>query len=102
MQFADALGLSLDSMKHFSEAEEPQVQPAVLSRLRSFPAPTEDLEYLPGLPAVAAGTAPRHPATPSTRRLPCCGLFELPKPSDCGSSACSWNARTARRPGAQR
>ncbi|KAJ8794336.1 hypothetical protein J1605_003293 [Eschrichtius robustus] len=56
VQFADALGLSLDSMKHFSEAEEPQVQPAVLSRLRSFPARTEDLEYLPGLLAAAAGT----------------------------------------------
>uniref|UniRef100_A0A8C0I0S0 Uncharacterized protein n=1 Tax=Balaenoptera musculus TaxID=9771 RepID=A0A8C0I0S0_BALMU len=74
VQFADALGLSLDSMKHFSEAEEPQVQPAVLSRLRSFPARTEDLEYLPGLLAAAAGTAPPHPTTPSTCRLPCCGL----------------------------
>uniref|UniRef100_A0A452F3B2 Protein phosphatase 1 regulatory subunit 3G n=1 Tax=Capra hircus TaxID=9925 RepID=A0A452F3B2_CAPHI len=47
VQFADALGLSLARVKHFSEAEEPQVPPAVLSRLRSFPARAEDLEGLP-------------------------------------------------------
>uniref|UniRef100_A0A8C8XWI0 Protein phosphatase 1 regulatory subunit 3G n=1 Tax=Panthera leo TaxID=9689 RepID=A0A8C8XWI0_PANLE len=49
VQFADALGLSLASVKHFSEAEEPQVPPAVLSRLRSFPMRAQDLEQLPGL-----------------------------------------------------
>lgn len=47
VQFADALGLSLARVKHFSEAEEPQVPPAVLSRLRSFPARAEDMEGLP-------------------------------------------------------
>ena len=58
VQFADALGLSLARVKHFSEAEEPQVPPAVLSRLRSFPARAEDLEGLPSLLAavVAAPT----------------------------------------------
>lgn len=33
VQFADSLGLRLASVKHFSAAEEPQVPPAVLSRL---------------------------------------------------------------------
>uniref|UniRef100_A0A8C8VHK7 Protein phosphatase 1 regulatory subunit 3G n=1 Tax=Pelusios castaneus TaxID=367368 RepID=A0A8C8VHK7_9SAUR len=34
VQFADSLGLCLASVKHFSAAEEPQVPPAVLSRLQ--------------------------------------------------------------------
>ncbi|NXJ65760.1 PP13G phosphatase, partial [Rostratula benghalensis] len=37
VQFADSLGLSLASVKHFSDAEEPQVPPAALSRLQSPP-----------------------------------------------------------------
>ncbi|XP_034618147.1 protein phosphatase 1 regulatory subunit 3G [Trachemys scripta elegans] len=37
VQFADALGLNLASVKHFSAAEDPQVPPAVLSRLRRLP-----------------------------------------------------------------
>lgn len=76
VQFADALGLSLASVKHFSETEEPQVPPAVLSRFRSFPARAEDLEQLPSLLAAAAAAAPL-PAPPS-RLQP---LFELPEPS---------------------
>ncbi|XP_032036977.1 protein phosphatase 1 regulatory subunit 3G [Aythya fuligula] len=35
VQFADSLGLSLASVKHFSDAEEPRVPPAALSRLQS-------------------------------------------------------------------
>lgn len=73
VQFADALGLSLASIKHFSEAEEPRVPPAVLSRLRSFPMSAEDLQQLPGL--LAAASAPL--ATPPPRLRP---LFELPGP----------------------
>ncbi|TFK09170.1 Protein phosphatase 1 regulatory subunit 3G [Platysternon megacephalum] len=37
VQFADALGLNLASVKHFSAAEEPQVPAAVLSRLQRLP-----------------------------------------------------------------
>ncbi|KAG6926149.1 protein phosphatase 1 regulatory subunit 3G [Chelydra serpentina] len=37
VQFADSLGLNLASVKHFSAAEDPQVPPAVLSRLRRLP-----------------------------------------------------------------
>ncbi|XP_066197229.1 protein phosphatase 1 regulatory subunit 3G [Sylvia atricapilla] len=37
VQFADSLGLSLASVKHFSDAEEPQVPPAALSHLQSPP-----------------------------------------------------------------
>ncbi|XP_058934012.1 protein phosphatase 1 regulatory subunit 3G [Kogia breviceps] len=70
VQFADALGLSLASVKHFSEAEEPQVPPAVLSGLRSLPARAEDLERLPGLLA-----APLRAPPPRLRPL-----FELPGP----------------------
>ncbi|KAJ7338500.1 hypothetical protein JRQ81_012402 [Phrynocephalus forsythii] len=44
VQFADSLGLCLASVKHFSAAEEPQVPPAVLSRLQSFPMRHKDLE----------------------------------------------------------
>uniref|UniRef100_A0A8C3WCR2 Protein phosphatase 1 regulatory subunit 3G n=1 Tax=Catagonus wagneri TaxID=51154 RepID=A0A8C3WCR2_9CETA len=76
VQFADALGLSLASVKHFSETEEPQVPPAVLSRFRSFPARAENLEQLPGLLAAAAAAAP--PPAPPPRLQP---LFELPEPS---------------------
>ncbi|XP_046495944.1 protein phosphatase 1 regulatory subunit 3G [Equus asinus] len=72
VQFADALGLSLASVKHFSEAEEPQVPPAVLSRLRSFPMRSEDLEQLPGLLAAAAPLS-----APPPRLRP---LFQLPGP----------------------
>ncbi|XP_075601095.1 protein phosphatase 1 regulatory subunit 3G [Balearica regulorum gibbericeps] len=42
VQFADSLGLSLASVKHFSDAEEPQVPPAALSRLQSPPAEERD------------------------------------------------------------
>ncbi|KAJ8790594.1 hypothetical protein J1605_004567 [Eschrichtius robustus] len=77
VQFADALGLSLASVKHFSEAEEPQVPPAVLSRLRSLPARAEDLEQLPGLLAAAAAAAAPLRAPPPRLRP----LFELPGPS---------------------
>lgn len=73
VQFADALGLSLASIKHFSEAEEPQVPPAVLSRLRSFPMSAEDLQQLPGL--LAAAAAPLSAPPPRLRPL-----FELPGP----------------------
>ncbi|XP_064299614.1 protein phosphatase 1 regulatory subunit 3G [Phalacrocorax carbo] len=54
VQFADSLGLSLASVKHFSDAEEPQVPPAALSRLQSPPAE----ERVPGPP----GGDPRPPA----------------------------------------
>ncbi|XP_069419013.1 protein phosphatase 1 regulatory subunit 3G [Ovis canadensis] len=73
VQFADALGLSLARVKHFSEAEEPQVPPAVLSRLRSFPARAEDLEGLPGLLAAVVAAGPRAPPPPRLQPL-----FELP------------------------
>ncbi|XP_045697577.1 protein phosphatase 1 regulatory subunit 3G [Phyllostomus hastatus] len=73
VQFADALGLNLASIKHFSEAEEPQVPPAVLSRLRSFPMSAEDLQQLPGL--LNAAAAPL--SAPPARLRP---LFELPGP----------------------
>ncbi|XP_029446187.1 protein phosphatase 1 regulatory subunit 3G [Rhinatrema bivittatum] len=46
VQFADALGLSLASVRHFSASEEPRVPAAVLSRLRSFPACQRDLDEL--------------------------------------------------------
>ncbi|XP_055119658.1 protein phosphatase 1 regulatory subunit 3G [Symphalangus syndactylus] len=76
VQFADTLGLSLASVKHFSEAEEPQVPPAVLSRLRSFPMRAEDLEQLGGLLAAAAVAAPL--SAPPSRLRP---LFQLPGPN---------------------
>ncbi|XP_026984076.1 protein phosphatase 1 regulatory subunit 3G [Sagmatias obliquidens] len=77
VQFADALGLSLASVKHFSVAEEPQVPPAVLSRLRSLPARAENLEQLPGLlAAAAAAAAPLREQPPRLQPL-----FELPGPS---------------------
>lgn len=78
VQFADALGLSLASVKHFSAAEEPQVPPAVLSRLRSFPGSADDLQQLPGLrAAAAAAAAPRAAQAPALGLRP---LFELPGP----------------------
>ncbi|XP_047415703.1 protein phosphatase 1 regulatory subunit 3G [Sciurus carolinensis] len=73
VQFADSLGLNLASVKHFSEAEEPQVPPAVLSRLRSFPMRTEDLEQLGGLLAVTR--SPSSLPAPPPRLRP---LFQLP------------------------
>ncbi|XP_036993737.2 protein phosphatase 1 regulatory subunit 3G [Artibeus jamaicensis] len=73
VQFADALGLSLASIKHFNEAEEPQVPPAVLSRLRSFPMSADDLQQFPSL--LAAAAAPL--SAPPTRLRP---VFELPGP----------------------
>ncbi|XP_017370132.1 protein phosphatase 1 regulatory subunit 3G [Cebus imitator] len=76
VQFADTLGLSLASVKHFSEAEEPQVPPAVLSRLRSFPMRAEDLEQLGDLLAAAAVAAPL--SAPPSRLRP---LFQLPGPN---------------------
>ncbi|XP_061851223.1 protein phosphatase 1 regulatory subunit 3G [Colius striatus] len=42
VQFADSLGLSLASVKHFSEAEEPLVPPAALSRLQRPPGEERD------------------------------------------------------------
>ncbi|KAM4834617.1 protein phosphatase 1 regulatory subunit 3G [Thomomys bottae] len=76
VQFADSLGLSLASVKHFSEAEEPQVPPAVLRRLRSFPASPQDLEQLGGLWAAAKPPA-RLRALPFRLRP----LFQFPEPS---------------------
>ncbi|XP_066228335.1 protein phosphatase 1 regulatory subunit 3G [Saccopteryx leptura] len=73
VQFADALGLSLASIKHFSEAEEPQVPSAVLSRLRSFPMSAGDLQQLPSL--LAAASAPLAAPPPQLRPV-----FELPGP----------------------
>uniref|UniRef100_G3TYS3 Protein phosphatase 1 regulatory subunit 3G n=1 Tax=Loxodonta africana TaxID=9785 RepID=G3TYS3_LOXAF len=67
VQFADALGLSLASAKHFSE-EEPQAPPAALARLRSFPMCAEDLQQLEDLP----------PSAPAPPRLQ--PLFQLPEP----------------------
>ncbi|XP_004387609.1 protein phosphatase 1 regulatory subunit 3G [Trichechus manatus latirostris] len=81
VQFADALGLSLASVKHFSEAEEPQVPPAALARLRSFPMCPKDLQQLESLLAAAAAAAiktaspPSAPAPPRLRPL-----FQLPDP----------------------
>lgn len=74
VQFADSLGLSLASVKHFSEAEEPQVPPAVLSRLHSFPLRAEDLQQLGGLLAVA--TMPEPLLVPRARLRP---HFQLPE-----------------------
>lgn len=43
VKFADALGLNLASVKHFSALEEPQIPSKVLSRHRSFPPPQDFL-----------------------------------------------------------
>ncbi|XP_077209222.1 protein phosphatase 1 regulatory subunit 3G [Paroedura picta] len=66
VQFADALGLCLASVKHFSAAEEPQVPPAVLSRLQSFPMRRRDLEEFSAALAGLGGCA----APPFARPLP--------------------------------
>ncbi|KAL1784500.1 phosphatase 1 regulatory subunit 3G [Sigmodon hispidus] len=73
VQFADSLGLSLASVKHFSEAEEPQVPPAVLSRHRSFPLSAEDLKQVGGLLSVAK--VPAFLRVPRAQLQP---LFQLP------------------------
>ncbi|XP_068959651.1 protein phosphatase 1 regulatory subunit 3G [Petaurus breviceps papuanus] len=84
VQFADSLGLSLASVKHFSAAEEPQVPPAVLSRLKSFPMRERDLEQIGDLLAAAfspllpeGSGCPPAPAPPLPRLQP---LFQLPGP----------------------
>ncbi|KAM6184904.1 protein phosphatase 1 regulatory subunit 3G [Rhynchocyon petersi] len=79
VQFADSLGLSLANVKHFSQAEEPQVPPAALARLRSFPMCAGDLQQFEGLLAAAAAktTKPRSAPTPPRLRP----LFQLPGPS---------------------
>ncbi|XP_023567895.1 protein phosphatase 1 regulatory subunit 3G [Octodon degus] len=76
VQFADSLGLSLASVKHFSEAEEPRVPPAVLSRLYSFPMRAEDLEQLGELWAQSSVHAPLPAPRPRLRPL-----FQLPEQS---------------------
>uniref|UniRef100_A0A3Q1F5Q6 Protein phosphatase 1 regulatory subunit 3G n=1 Tax=Acanthochromis polyacanthus TaxID=80966 RepID=A0A3Q1F5Q6_9TELE len=43
VKFADSMGLTLESVKHFSALEEPQIPSKVLSRHRSFPPPQHDL-----------------------------------------------------------
>ncbi|XP_031445293.1 protein phosphatase 1 regulatory subunit 3G [Phasianus colchicus] len=63
VQFADSLGLSLASVKHFSDAEEPRVPPAALRRPHSPPAEPRD----PPEPGAAPGP-PRQP--PSLRLEP--------------------------------
>ncbi|KAK7803784.1 hypothetical protein U0070_009690 [Myodes glareolus] len=74
VQFADSLGLSLASVKHFSEAEDPQVPPAVLSRLRSFPLSAEDLKQVGGFLAAAKVSASLW--VPRAQLRP---LFQLPE-----------------------
>ncbi|KAM6454719.1 protein phosphatase 1 regulatory subunit 3G [Liasis olivaceus] len=68
VQFADSLGLCLASVKHYSAAEEPQVPPAVLSRLQSFPMRQRDFEEfaaaLAGLGGCAAAAAAAFPRPP--------------------------------------
>ncbi|XP_051826700.1 protein phosphatase 1 regulatory subunit 3G [Antechinus flavipes] len=92
VQFADSLGLSLASVKHFSAAEEPQVPPAVLSRLKSFPMRERDLEQIGDLLAVAFS-----PLLPPGSRPPTAGapapalprlqpLFQLPRPGGAAAS----------------
>ncbi|XP_044311289.1 protein phosphatase 1 regulatory subunit 3G [Varanus komodoensis] len=65
VQFADSLGLCLASVKHFSAAEEPQVPPAVLSRLQSFPMRQKDFEEFSAALAELGGCA-----APSFARSP--------------------------------
>uniref|UniRef100_A0A8C3PM86 Protein phosphatase 1 regulatory subunit 3G n=1 Tax=Calidris pygmaea TaxID=425635 RepID=A0A8C3PM86_9CHAR len=59
VQFADSLGLSLASVKHFSDAEEPQVPPAALSRLQS---PPGEERHPPPPPPPPPGPEPPPPA----------------------------------------
>ncbi|XP_048363401.1 protein phosphatase 1 regulatory subunit 3G [Sphaerodactylus townsendi] len=78
VQFADSLGLRLARVKHFSAAEEPQVPPAVLSRLQSFPMRSRDLEGFGAVLASLGGCVPpaRAPRPPQARPLTPC--FEAP------------------------
>ncbi|XP_030625689.1 protein phosphatase 1 regulatory subunit 3G [Chanos chanos] len=48
VKFADALGLNLASVKHFSTTEDPEIPSTVLNRLKSFP-PQQDREFLSDL-----------------------------------------------------
>uniref|UniRef100_A0A8C9VWU6 Protein phosphatase 1 regulatory subunit 3G n=1 Tax=Scleropages formosus TaxID=113540 RepID=A0A8C9VWU6_SCLFO len=67
VRFADSLGFSLASVRHYSAAEEPRVPPAALSRLRSFPrAPRENSRLAPA----AARLVPAFPMPVE------CGSFE--------------------------
>uniref|UniRef100_A0A667YRP2 Protein phosphatase 1 regulatory subunit 3G n=1 Tax=Myripristis murdjan TaxID=586833 RepID=A0A667YRP2_9TELE len=43
VKFADTMGMTLTSVKHFSALEEPQIPSKVLSRLRSFPPQPQEL-----------------------------------------------------------
>uniref|UniRef100_A0A3P8RWH2 Protein phosphatase 1 regulatory subunit 3G n=1 Tax=Amphiprion percula TaxID=161767 RepID=A0A3P8RWH2_AMPPE len=43
VKFADSMGLTLESVKHFSALEEPQIPSKVLSRHRSFPPQQHEL-----------------------------------------------------------
>ncbi|XP_074843830.1 protein phosphatase 1 regulatory subunit 3G [Carettochelys insculpta] len=61
VQFADSLGLRLASVKHFSAAEEPQVPPAVLSRLGEVSA---------ALGLACGARPPPPPAQPPLQLLP--------------------------------
>ncbi|MBN3276208.1 PP13G phosphatase, partial [Polyodon spathula] len=45
VQFADSLGLTLASVRHFSTTDDPQIPSKVFSRLQSFP-PQQDRELL--------------------------------------------------------
>ncbi|XP_078544175.1 protein phosphatase 1 regulatory subunit 3G [Lissotriton helveticus] len=64
VQFADTLGLSLASVKHYSSAEEPQVPPGVLTRLQ------EDAgEPPPPLASAAFHLVPEFPQPPGGRAL---------------------------------
>lgn len=80
VQFADSLGLCLASVKHFSATEEPQVPPAVLSRLQSFPMRQKDFEEfsaaLAGLGGCAAPPFPPAPR-PLPAAVPLVPLFEV-------------------------
>ncbi|XP_056676746.1 protein phosphatase 1 regulatory subunit 3G [Monodelphis domestica] len=86
VQFADSLGLSLASVKHFSVAEEPQVPPAVFYRHKSFPMRERDLEQIGDLLAAAfsplllegSSFSPAS-ARPLPRLQP---LFQLPGPGN--------------------
>ncbi|XP_067418726.1 protein phosphatase 1 regulatory subunit 3G [Emydura macquarii macquarii] len=57
VQFADSLGLRLASVKHFSAAEEPQVPPAVLSRLQRLPLAPRHLEEVSAALGLGCGGA---------------------------------------------
>ncbi|XP_053103729.1 protein phosphatase 1 regulatory subunit 3G [Hemicordylus capensis] len=71
VQFADSLGLCLASVKHFSAAEEPQVPPAVLSRLQSFPMRQRDLEeFSAALAGLGGCAAPPFSSPPRPLQLP--------------------------------